>query len=158
MAITLWHINRDELIVESCSAPCVLGLSAGDHFTTEFAAQCELGELQEKQETQKAKRSTTARKNNKTNADGHKIAQWASPDDIRSYAGLNDEVYVHPQGKFAVITLFGSMAVYKGNRAAKTGGSVADIRSGRGSWVLAKAAGDYLRSDTYEKRFPRGDQ
>lgn len=152
MTLTLWHVNRDGFVAEPCSLPCALNLKSGDHFTTEFAAQCAADELQSSRETKTpkaptARKSTTAKKSKKPSS-------WPNAYDIvtRVYQ-LSDELYVHPLGKFAVIGANGYMRVYKGSKPAKTGGTVADLRSGRGSWKLAKPAGARFDTREYEKNF-----
>jgi len=153
MAITLWHVNPDGFVAEACSGECSLGLKSGDHFTTEFAAQCEADERQSSQETKRP----TARKSNTpaVTSGANKVAAWADPLDIDLHSSLANEIHVHPQGKFAVITPYGTMHVYKGHKSAKTGGTIKDIQNGRGSWKLAKRAGEFFDAKAYARQFPR---
>ena len=68
------------------------------------------------------------------------------------------EIYVHPQGKIALVHPSGSMSVYRNGRPAKTSGSVEDLRAGRGAWKTVKSASEPAPTqEEFEARFQPKD-
>lgn len=128
----MFHVNPQTGEAGKCNAKngkCPFG-GMNVHFTTPEAARAAF------EGSMAGEELITMKK------DGRSVrGNWADLELYRDAISNSEEVYVHPQGKIAIVSSQGVMRVFKNGNKATTSGTADDLRAGRGSWTLAKASG-----------------
>lgn len=138
--MALFHVNPATGEAGACSAQkgkCPFG-STDDHFTSAEAARSSY----ENSMAAKAHAPVSKQKGDGRAARG----AWPDIELYRSRIEKYDEVFVHTQGKIAIIHDLRGMEVFKNGKAAKTSGTPSDLRNGRGAWKRVKDSGEELMS------------
>jgi hypothetical protein len=138
--MALFHVNPATGEAGACSAQkgkCPFG-STDDHFTSAEAARSSY---------ENSMASKIHAPVSKPRGDGRSTrGAWPDLELYRSRIGKYDEVFVHTQGKIAIIHDARGMEVFKNGKAAKTSGTPSDLRNGRGAWKLVKGSTEELMS------------
>jgi hypothetical protein len=147
----MFHVNPQTGEAGKCSAKqgkCPFG-GMNVHFTTPEAARESFEKSMEGEQHKAVTKATSG-------VDGRKVrGTWADLEIYRSRIGSNDEVFVHTQGKIAIINGdTGRMSVFKNGTRASTSGTADDLRAGRGSWKLVKTRlQNLLSAEDYKRNF-----
>jgi len=150
--MALFHVNPATGEAGACSAQkgkCPFG-STDDHFTSAEAARSSY----ENSMATKAHAAVS-----KPRGDGRSTrGAWPDIELYRSRIGKYDEVFVHTQGKIAIIHDARGMEVFKNGKAAKTSGTPNDLRNGRGAWKRVKGSNEELMStEDYNSAYENPD-
>ena len=147
-----FHFNPDTGRTGKCDAtvrPCRFGQSQEQHGNSPQEASANYERTMESELLPSAASAPTP-----VAAQEVHRGNWADYSLHEDELTERSEIYVHPQGKIALVHPSGEMSVYRNGRPAKTSGSVEDLRAGRGAWKTAKAATDPVPSkEEFEARF-----
>jgi hypothetical protein len=147
----MFHVNPATGKAGKCTAKkggCPFG-SVDEHFTSAEAARSAYEKSMAGKEHKPVTKPAGA-------VDGRSVrGDWADIELYRNRIEKHDEVFVHPQGKIAIISDdTGRMSVYKAGKKASTSGTQDDLRNGRGAWKRVKDTHDRLMSsEDYNKQF-----
>lgn len=139
--MALFHVNPNTGEAGKCEAhngKCPFG-KVEEHFTSAEAARENYEEKMAEKSLPTVTKSTTSKTDGRSTRN-----DWADLEIYRSKIGKYDEVFVHPQGKIAIIHDARGMEVFKDGKRAKTSGTPNDLRAGRGAWKMVKGSNDVL--------------
>ncbi len=153
----MYHVNNATGEAGKCSATkgkCPFG-GPNVHYTTEEAARYAYEQTMSNAAPVVQKKAAPAA----STGDGRtKRHSWPDLELYRSLISSGDEVFVHPQGKIAIVADGWRLRVFKAGKKATTSGSIGDLRAGRGAWRLVKGERDQLpAADAYAQNYANTD-